>query len=177
MKNLVLLIGAMAFLLSLLYFGNTKKGVNAAGGDITPPSIVSIDPGQRTQVFDPNDLAYTNWVATTSEQKSALGIGSIDLGTLVQSAIVDLGSERKIFSVIIRYRPEATNYNDVVVQVSSTSDFAEYVTISNNGFDSVPNGKSFKAESNQMGRYIRCLSNSSSVNVINDYIDIAIYRI
>ncbi len=176
MKNVTLVVGVIAFLLSILYLWDIGKG-GYAGVDTTPPNIISVDLGEPTQIIDPNDLIYLNWATTTPEQKAALGIGSIDLGTLVQSAIVDLGSERKIYSVIIRYRPEATNYNDVVVQVSSTSDFAEYVTISNNGFDSVPNGKSFKAESNQMGRYIRCLSNSNSVDAINDYIDIAIYRI
>jgi len=175
MKNVVLAMGVVAFLASLLYFGNTEKGAVAAGGDTVPPTIVSIDPGTPPESIDLDTLIYQDYPATTTEQKVALGIGSVDLGTVVQSVVIDLEAECRIFSVTLKYKPEATAHNDVIIQTSSTVDFAEFVNLPNSPAN-VLNGEWFKAENNQMGRYIRCLSNNASSNKSNDYEKIAISR-
>ncbi len=175
MKNVVLAMGVVALLASLLHFGNMGDGAIAAGGDTVSPTIVSIDPGTLPQEINKDSITFVDWPATTEAQRASLGIGTIDLGPVIQSVIVDLGSEHRIFSVTLRYKTESTAHNDVIVQVSSTANFTEFVNLTNSSAN-IFGGEWFKAENNQMGRYIRCLSNNDSSNKSNDYEKIAISR-
>ncbi len=163
------------FVASLIYFGNTGNKIKAAGGDVVPPAIVSIYPGTPKESIDLETLIYQDYPATTSEQKIALGTNSVDLGPVAQSVVVDLEEEYRIFSVTLKYGTEATAHNNVVVQVSTTADFAEFTNLTNIPAI-VTNRELFKAENNQMGRYIRCLSNNDSSNKLNDYKEIDISR-
>lgn len=163
MKNIVLIIGIVS-MLGAVYF-------TFAQTDVEPPTIISVIPPSPPQSIDLDTLVYQDYPST-----APIGIGSVDLGEVIQSVVIDLGSSHQIFSVTLGYKPEATGQNEVVVQVSSTYDFAEYINIPYNSSVSISNSRYFKTNG-QQGRYIRLLSNNDSSIKINDYIKVNICRL
>ena len=111
--------------------------------DREPPRIIKIVPPTR-EILDRNDLICREFTHT---QGQSLGIGSVDLGTVIQSVIVDLGAECQVFSVKLTYDKLNLQEHTVVFQTSN-----DMVTFNNLNDLTKP----------LMGRYVRILSNNDT---------------
>jgi hypothetical protein len=126
----------------------------------------------------------------TDGDKEAADGSFVELGPGVQNITIDLGAPHNIYAIVIwHYHKQPRVYKDVVVQVADDGDFITNVkTIFNNDNDNssgfgvgrdlsyveTAEGKLIDAKG-VVARYVRCSSNGSNANELNNYIEVEVY--
>jgi hypothetical protein len=122
--------------------------------------------------------------------KEAADGSFVELGPGVQHITIDLGAPYNIYAIVIwHYHKQPRVYKDVVVQVADDADFITNVkTVFNNDNDNssgfgvgqdlsyveTAEGKLIDAKG-VVARYVRCSSNGSNSNELNNYIEVEVY--
>jgi hypothetical protein len=125
---------------------------------------------------------------TDGDKSNSNNFGGLDLG--VRSIVIDLGQNFNLTKVNVwHYFADARTYHDVIVQLSTVSDFSTKTTVFNNDTNnSAGQGTGSQAEyaessagktitfSAVSARYIRLWSNGSTANVYNHYVEVEAYQ-
>ncbi len=124
----------------------------------------------------------------TDADKNTNNFGGLDTG--LRSIVIDLGQNYSLSKINIwHYFGDGRTYHDVIVQVSTFSDFSTKTTVFNNDTNnSAGQGTGTNAEYAETSagktitftavsaRYVRLWSNGSSANVYNHYVEVEIYQ-
>ena len=126
----------------------------------------------------------------TDGDKEAADGSYVELGPSKQHITIDLGGSFNIYAIVVwHYHKQARVYKDVIVQVADDADFITNVrTVFNNDNDNTlglgagtnmnyvetAEGKLIDAKG-VIARYVRCYSNGSSANDLNNYIEVEVY--
>ncbi len=130
----------------------------------------------------------TNPGLITNGDKNTNNFAGQDLG--LRSIVIDLGQNYNLSKVNIwHYFGDGRTYHDVIVQVSTVSDFSTKTTVFNNDTNnSAGQGTGTNAEYAEtsagktitftpvLARYVRLWINGSSANVYNHYVEVEIYQ-
>jgi len=125
---------------------------------------------------------------TDGDKSNSNNFGGLDLG--VRSIVIDLGQSYSLTKVNVwHYFADARTYHDVIVQLSTVSNFSPLTTVFNNDTNnSAGQGTGTNAEyaessagksitfSPVTARYIRLWSNGSSANAYNHYVEVEVYQ-
>lgn len=128
----------------------------------------------------------------TDDDKEAADGSFVELGPFLQHVTIDLEARHTIYAIVVwHYHLQARVYSDVIVQVSDDPDFTSDVAIVfNNDRDNsakmgegtdlhyveTSEGKLIDAKGVE-GRYVRLLSNGSTSNDLNHYVEVAVYGV
>jgi hypothetical protein len=124
---------------------------------------------------------------TDGDKSNSNNFGGLDFG--VRSIVIDLGQNFNLTKINVwHYFADARTYHDVIVQVSTVSDFSTKTTVFNNDTNnSAGQGTGTNAENAESSagktitfsavsaRYVRLWSNGSTANVYNHYVEVEVY--
>jgi len=125
---------------------------------------------------------------TDGDKSNSNNFGGLDFG--VRSIVIDLGQNYSLTKVNVwHYFADARTYHDVIVQVSTVSNFSPLTTVFNNDTNnSAGQGTGTNAEYAESSagktitfgavtaRYVRLWSNGSTANTYNHYVEVEIYQ-
>jgi len=168
---------------------NTPTKTNTPTGATATPTKTST-PGANLalgKTFTGNTLVNAAYI-TDGDKSNANNYGGQDQG--LQNIVVDLGQNYTLSKVNVwHYYTDGRTYHDVIVQVSTVSDFSTKTTVFNNDTNnSAGQGTGTNAEYAETSggktitftpvsaRYVRLWSNGSTANVYNHYVEVEIYQ-
>jgi len=169
---------------------NTPTRTNTPSGATNTPTNTPSGGGTNVALNKPaTGASLVNPVYVTDGDKSnSNNFGGLDFG--LRSIVIDLGQNYNLTQVKVwHYFADARTYHDVIVQLSTVSNFSSLTTVFNNDTNnSAGQGTGSQAEyaessagktitfSAVSARYIRLWSNGSTANTYNHYVEVEAYQ-
>ncbi len=169
------------------------------GDFLAPKGARNVALGKKATSSDTEPIIGELKYATDGDKEAITG-SYVELGPGVQWLQIDLGSEYRIYAIVVwHYHAQARVYHDVIVQVSSDPDFSRNVrTVFNNDHDASagmgvgrdkewvetndgklintnPDVGESKNPKGVIARYVRLYSNGSTADDMNHYTEVEVY--
>ena len=193
---------AIRFELPPPHSSGTPKEIKSANlepdrgpGKLRPP--IMVEPEYAKKLTNEDTKVTTSEEAATGENefvvdgdKTPDATAMLQLPGGVQWVQLDLGAEHEISAVCVWHdQGDERVYKDVIMQISNDKNFKEGVTtiFNNDHDDSAKLGKGKDKEYRERndgrpmdakltkGRYVRCYSNGSTSEPVNNYIEIEVF--
>lgn len=155
-----------------------------------PKEVVLLSRGKKVSASDSNPVLGNLVMVTDGDKDNMKEESFVEFGPGLQWVQVDLEGVFELYAVVVwHYHARDRVYHDVIFQISNDPKFLKNVrTIYNNDYDNSANqgaGEDYEyIDSYQgrlvdakgiKGRYVRCYSNGSDKNDLNQLLEIEVY--